>query len=74
MGKWFLNNEIGVLDTDKPFVFEGFTRFNYDHIKGAGLGFSIVKKIAELHNAQVGVDDNPDGKGCAFWVTLKKFG
>jgi hypothetical protein len=66
------DNGIGVLDADKPFVFERFTRLNYDHIKGAGLGLAIVKKIAELNNGQVGVEDNPDGKGCAFWVTLKK--
>jgi len=65
---------IGVLDADKPFLFERFTRFNSDHIKGTGLGLAIVKRIAELHKGQVGVDDNPDGKGCAFWVTLKKFG
>lgn len=68
------DNGIGVLDADKPFVFERFTRLNHDHIKGAGLGLAIVKKIAELHQGQVGVEDNPDGKGCAFWVTLKKFG
>ncbi|ABE52185.1 ATP-binding protein [Methanococcoides burtonii] len=66
------DNGIGVLDEDKPFVFERFTRLNSVHIKGAGLGLAIVKRIAELHNGQVGVDDNPDGKGCAFWVILKK--
>ncbi|WP_276575071.1 sensor histidine kinase [Methanococcoides seepicolus] len=68
------DNGIGVLDADKPFLFERFTRFNSDHIKGAGLGLAIVKRIAELHKGQVGVDDRPDGKGCAFWVTLKKLG
>lgn len=66
------DNGIGVLDVDKPFVFERFTRLNTGHIKGAGLGLAIVKKIAELHDGSVGVDNVLNEKGCAFWVTLKK--
>jgi signal transduction histidine kinase len=41
-------------------------------IKGTGLGLAIVKRIIELHGGNVGVEDNPAGDGCVFWVTLRK--
>ncbi|NYT19596.1 MAG: HAMP domain-containing histidine kinase, partial [Methanosarcinales archaeon] len=62
----------GVADEDKPFVFERFKRANKGVVKGTGLGLAIVKRIIELHGGNVGVDDNPGGKGSVFWVTVKK--
>ncbi len=39
--------------------------------KGLGLGLSIVKKIADAHNARVGVEPNPHG-GNIFFIVFPK--
>ncbi|MEL4306147.1 sensor histidine kinase [Methanococcoides sp. LMO-2] len=63
----------GIADKDKQLVFDRFKRAVGDcNIKGSGLGLAIVKRIVELHGGQVGVEDNPNGPGSVFWVTLKK--
>ncbi|WP_167879249.1 MULTISPECIES: sensor histidine kinase [Methanococcoides] len=62
----------GVADEDKPFVFERFKRATKAAVKGTGLGLAIVKRIIDLHGGEVGVEDNPKGKGSVFWVTVKK--
>ncbi|NPE31050.1 HAMP domain-containing histidine kinase [Methanococcoides sp. SA1] len=61
-----------LLLSDKEFVFERFKRANKTSIKGTGLGLAIVKKIIDLHGGSFGVEDNPCGDGCVFWITLKK--
>ena len=62
----------GVLDKDKPLLFDRFERVNKIAVKGSGLGLAIVKRIIELHGGDFGVEDNPDGVGSVFWVTVKK--
>ncbi|WP_305064797.1 PAS domain-containing sensor histidine kinase [Methanococcoides sp.] len=62
----------GISDKDKPLVFERFKRVGNKSIKGSGLGLAIVKRIVDLHKGKVGVEDNPEGQGSMFWVTLKK--
>ncbi|AKB86004.1 hypothetical protein MCMEM_1951 [Methanococcoides methylutens MM1] len=63
----------GIGDNDKKMIFDRFKRAVGDcNIKGSGLGLAIVKRIVELHGGQVGVEDNPNGPGSVFWVTLKK--
>lgn len=62
----------GIADEDKPLVFARFKRVNKGNIKGTGIGLAIVKRIMELHEGEVGVSDNPAGKGSVFWVTLEK--
>ncbi|MGM0770028.1 MAG: ATP-binding protein [Halobacteriota archaeon] len=62
----------GVSDQDKPFVFERFKRVTKASVKGTGLGLAIVKRIIDLHGGEVGVEDNPEGQGSVFWVTVKK--
>lgn len=62
----------GVADENKPFVFERFKRATKAAVKGTGLGLAIVKRIIDLHGGEVGVEDNPEGKGSVFWVTVKK--
>ena len=73
--KWkisFTDQGDGIPDKDKLAVFERFKRLHKDNIRGTGIGLAIVKRIVDLHNEQVGVIDNPDGKGSIFWLTLKK--
>lgn len=62
----------GISDADKPYVFDRFKRVTKKGVKGTGLGLAIVKRIAELHGGEVGVEDNPEGKGSRFWILLKK--
>lgn len=63
----------GIAEKDKTLIFDRFKRAVGDcRIKGSGLGLAIVKRIVELHGGEVGVEDNPDGGGSVFWVTLKK--
>ena len=62
----------GILDDDKTSLFERFKRVGKGDVKGTGLGLAIVKRIIELHGGDVGVEDNPAGKGSVFWVTVNK--
>ncbi|NPE29159.1 PAS domain S-box protein [Methanococcoides sp. SA1] len=62
----------GISDEEKGFIFERFKRVNKTDIKGTGIGLAIVRKIVVLHGGHFGVEDNPDGDGCVFWITLKK--
>ena len=62
----------GVSDEDKTLLFDRFKRVGKGCIKGTGLGLAIVKRIIELHGGNVGVEDNPAGDGCVFWVTVGK--
>lgn len=39
---------------------------------GTGLGLYIAKSLAELMGATMGVRDNPQGKGSAFWMKLRE--
>ena len=62
----------GISDEDKPILFDRFKRVGKGCIKGTGLGLAIVKRLIELHGGSVGVEDNPAGDGCVFWVTVGK--
>jgi len=61
----------GVSPDDRVNLFRRFMRLNaqVDEQYGIGLGLYLVKKIAEAHGGQVGVDDRPGG-GAIFWMTL----
>ncbi|MEZ5334083.1 MAG: response regulator [Methanolobus sp.] len=62
----------GIPDSEKLSVFTRFKRLHKENIKGSGIGLAIVKRIMDLHGQEVGVKDNPEGKGSVFWFTLKK--
>jgi signal transduction histidine kinase len=62
----------GICNKDKDIIFERFRQADKGSIKGSGLGLAIVKRIVELHGGEVGVEDNPAGRGSIFWFTLKK--
>lgn len=61
----------GISPADRVNVFRRFIRLNAqaDEQYGIGLGLYVVKKIAEAHGGQVGVEDRPGG-GAIFWMTL----
>jgi len=61
------DNGPGIPENMKEVIFEPFKRLTN---KGNGLGLSIVKKGAELHDGTVCVENNPNG-GTVFFVELK---
>lgn len=61
----------GINDEHKERVFERFERLERGFIKGQGLGLAICKRIVELHEGRIWIEDNPKG-GSIFKVSLKK--
>jgi two-component system sensor histidine kinase MprB len=52
----------GISAADREHVFDRFYRADTARTApGSGLGLSIVKQIADLHNATVSIDDRPGG-------------
>ena len=49
-------------------VFERFHRLLGTHVEGSGLGLAIVREIADLHGAEILLDDDSDGTGNTFTV------
>jgi len=62
----------GIKDEDKGKVFTRFKRIKKEGVKGTGLGLAIAKRIVDLHNGEIWVENNPEGRGCAFNVRLPK--
>jgi signal transduction histidine kinase len=53
----------GIAAQDRQRVFDRFYRRAGNDSYGCGLGLSIVQRIAQLHQAEVSLTDNPDGRG-----------
>ena len=63
----------GIPDSEKKNVFKKFYRLGDEATRktqGTGLGLYLCKKIAEDHNAEISVKDNPTGGSC-FTVSFK---
>jgi two-component system sensor histidine kinase QseC len=61
----------GIPVAERERIFERFHRgvqFGADRASGAGLGLTIVKHVAELHEADVAIEDSGFGSGAAFKV------
>jgi len=59
----------GIPDPAKEKIFTRFTRLHKGVVKGTGLGLAIAKRIVELHEGRVWVEDAPGG-GSVFLVQL----
>ncbi len=57
------DNGPGILAEERTRVLERFVRGNNQDIQGSGLGLSIVKRIAEHHNASIVLDSADGEKG-----------
>jgi len=62
----------GVADGNKEAIFDRFTRKDKSGVKGTGLGLAIVKLIIDMHDGKVWIEDNPEGEGSIFFVSLPK--
>jgi signal transduction histidine kinase len=66
---WVRDNGAGLSAEAQGRLFTPFERLNQAHIKGHGLGLSIVRRIVEKLGGQVGVE-SASGQGCTFSFTL----
>lgn len=66
---WVRDNGPGLPPQAQARLFTPFTRLRQVHLKGHGLGLSIVRRIAEKLDGQVGVESNV-GEGSVFTFTL----
>lgn len=66
---WVRDNGKGLTPEEQARLFTPFTRLEQVNVKGHGLGLSIVRRIAEKLNVQVGVESEV-GHGSTFYFTL----
>jgi two-component system sensor histidine kinase/response regulator len=66
---WVRDNGPGLLPEEQGRLFRPFTRLDQAHTKGHGLGLSIVRRIVEKLDGEVGVESE-DGEGSVFSFTL----
>lgn len=67
----FKDNGIGIAKKDQPTLFEEFKRgTNVGEVSGSGLGLSIVKRCALLHNGEITLESEV-GKGTTTKVILE---
>jgi signal transduction histidine kinase len=68
------DNGVGIPPGQRPTVFRIFKRLHREEEfgPGGGVGLAIVKKIIEAHRGEVTIEDNPEGQGTVFVLTLPK--
>ncbi|MCR5313546.1 MAG: response regulator [Bacteroidaceae bacterium] len=65
------DNGSGIADEDKPKVFERFYSANQQNgYFGTGIGLNLAYLIVKMHNGNIDVEDNPEGKGTRFTVSI----
>jgi signal transduction histidine kinase len=63
----------GISDKDKEKIFTRFERLQKEGVQGTGLGLAIARRVVDLHEGRIWVENNPAG-GCIFFVSLPKEG
>ncbi len=66
---WVRDNGPGIAPLDQPRLFAEFQRLEQTRVQGHGLGLSIVRRIVEKLQGNVGVESAED-QGSLFWFTL----
>ncbi|SMF97373.1 two-component system, OmpR family, sensor histidine kinase TctE [Methylomagnum ishizawai] len=62
----------GIPDMERERVFERFYRIPGSPGEGCGLGLAIVREIAELHAARIGIGTGPGQRGTRFEVVFDR--
>ncbi|MET3135767.1 two-component system sensor histidine kinase TctE [Undibacterium sp. GrIS 1.2] len=70
------DNGPGIPVSEHEHVFERFYRILDNNVQGSGLGLSIVREIAQQHNAPIDImanprNQNPHYPGCIFRVSFQ---
>uniref|UniRef100_UPI0011471FF3 sensor histidine kinase n=1 Tax=Acinetobacter baumannii TaxID=470 RepID=UPI0011471FF3 len=55
----------GIASEERELIFQRFWRRERSKSEGAGLGLAIVRKIVDAHEAEVRVENGPEG-GAVF--------
>ncbi|MEA3338766.1 MAG: ATP-binding protein, partial [Chloroflexota bacterium] len=66
---WVRDNGLGLTSEEQAQLFTPFTRLGLGRAKGHGLGLSIVRRIVEKLDGQVGIESKV-GQGSVFSFTL----
>lgn len=66
---WIRDNGAGLTCEEQCQLFKPYVQLHETETEGHGLGLSIVQRIVERLEGQVGVESQPGG-GCCFWFTL----
>lgn len=74
-GPWLAvsDNGPGIPEDEQERIFERFYRPAGQRTPGSGLGLSIVRQVAQLHQARVRVERAPSGAGILFRVIFPRF-
>ncbi|RBA25284.1 sensor histidine kinase [Herminiimonas fonticola] len=69
------DNGPGIAIHEREHIFERFYRILGSNVEGSGLGLAIVREIAQQHNAEIEILNNPHCKekkspGCLVRITL----
>lgn len=67
---WVKDNGKGLDPEDQKKLFNNFVRLDPRKAEGYGLGLSIVKKIVQKLNGNVGIESKGNGCGSKFYFTL----
>ncbi|MGV8838358.1 sensor histidine kinase, partial [Cellvibrio sp.] len=67
---WVKDSGPGLNTAQQHEIFDKFVRFDTQSADGHGLGLSIVKRIAQRLDGEVGYESAPGG-GSIFWFSLK---
>ncbi len=70
---WVKDNGVGITKENQSQLFTPFTRLNDIRVTGQGLGLSIVRRIVEKLDGQVGIESE-SGQGSIFSFTLPAVG
>jgi signal transduction histidine kinase len=62
----------GIPTTEKERVFNRFVRLQGNKVEGSGIGLSVVKKIVELHHAEIELSTPRDHAGLKVTVVFPK--
>nr|WP_315199333.1 two-component regulator propeller domain-containing protein [uncultured Flavobacterium sp.] len=67
------DNGIGVNEKEMELIFDRFYQASstvaYES-EGTGIGLHLTKSIVELHNGSIRAENNSDGLGCRFIITI----
>jgi len=66
---WVRDNGNGISEDDQRLLFKKFERLDQAETQGYGLGLSIVQRIIEKLNGEVGLESTI-GNGSIFYFTL----
>ncbi len=66
---WVRDHGCGLCEEEQSRLFAPFTRLHQVRAEGHGLGLSIVRRIVEKLNGEIGVESEV-GRGSLFWFTL----